>query len=155
MKKTLLAVILAASASSAFAWTVGVDAGRSSVSGAGHETAARVSLAYAYSPMLAAEVAYMDSGKFGGARTEAFDVAAIGSYPLTNNVSLTGRFGVSRTFARMSGDTEVDTDLTAGIGAKYQFDKNWAATATIDRYHDFAGAGEAMNVIAMGAKYTF
>lgn len=155
MKKIALALILAASAGSAFAWTLGVDAGRSDIGNAGNETAYRVSLAHAYNPNLSAEVSYMDSGKFLGAKTNAFDVAAVGSYPVYGAFSVTGRLGVSRTAAKMGGATDSNTGITAGIGGKYQFDKNWAATVTVDRYDNFADSDEAMDVIAMGAKYTF
>lgn len=156
MKKTILALALAAFASSALAvdHNLSMGVGHASINGDGSH-AVKLALSHGHSKYLSSEVSYLYSGEHQDATTKAFDAAAVGRYALTSGVELTGRLGVSRTFASNVGSTNVAWSPTYGLGVRYAVSDKLSASMTFDQYRDFANSGEPLNVTLVGGAYAF
>lgn len=156
MKKTILAIALSLVTTSAMALDLNLTAGIGHAKIAGDSsTAAKIAVSHNYGKNLSAEISYLRGGNYAGVTTGAVDVAAIGRYALTDSFLVTGRLGVSRTFARDAGETDAHVGATYGVGASYQFNANLAANVTLDQYRNFADSDEHMNVTMIGATYKF
>lgn len=134
----------------------------------------RIAGGYHFSPMLAAEVAYASfadsvlSSAAGNITLGAnsFQVAAVGSYPLTPEFDLIGKLGFSANSAKLTttgafagqGSTGSKTDLLIGVGAQYNINKQFSIRA---QYESFgAMEGSANNPIkaaafSVGGVYNF
>ena len=94
----------------------------------------------------AVELGYSDLGEVSssgpfGTKVEStlWDLVAVGSLPLDNNFSLYGKLGAYRAEAELSSNVGVSgdkktTDLTYGLGARYDFTRNLAVRAEWQRY---------------------
>ncbi len=186
MKKIKLglaaAVLLAGVSGQALAAEVGkfygaVDVGQSTLNGfcdaaAGAatceetDTAFRGAVGYQVMPSLAVEAGYGNYGTAtatgGGLTVEgevtSFQVSAVGSYPVADAFSVTGKLGmamstakVTATFGGASGSAEEDsTDVVFGVGVLYNVNESiglraqWE-TITNDDAIDLLSAGVVFN----------
>lgn len=134
----------------------------------------RIAGGYHFSPMLAAEVAYAsfaDSVLTGAAGNitlgaSSFQVAAVGSYPLTTEFDVIGKLGLAANSAKLTttgafagqGSTGSKTDLLIGAGAQYNVNKQFSIRA---QYESFGAIeGSANNPIkaaafSVGGVYNF
>ena len=168
MKKTILTLgILAAIASTqALAADnklyVRANAGQSSYdvgNGFGNKTDSVIGAAvgYTFSPNIGVEAGFNDYGsvRYGGADSKAKSLHAslILTAPLTNEFSIYGRAGVSRTDRKdnfLGGINGNKTELLFGIGAGYNFNKNITGTLEYQRLND-----TNVSAIMAGVKYSF
>lgn len=158
---------------------VRVEAGRSHTtvdvdgfgSGSDNDTAWSLRGGYYFNDNVAVEGfytrAYDKSGDFYGydasAKATAFGVGVVGkkNYGADNlGFFIDGRAGLARGKAELSIDGESGSDsstkLYYGVGAGYDFTKNFGLSLNIDRLH---GAGEGVdvksNVVTLGAEFRF
>jgi OOP family OmpA-OmpF porin len=110
------------------------------------DTAWKIFGGYQLNRNFAVELGYSDLGEVSssgpfGTKVEStlWDLVAVGSLPLGNNFSLYGKLGAYRAEAELSSNVGVSgdkktTDLTYGLGARYDFTRNLAVRAEWQRY---------------------
>jgi len=110
---------------------------------------------YMFTPYLGIDSAYVHlgdltySGQFGllpvsGGKVEAsgFNVALLGSYPLTPELALIGKLGIffwewtarDTTAGQPFATAEDGSDLSFGLGLSYSFGRRWAVRAEWERF---------------------
>ncbi len=142
---------------------------------------------YQFNPYFAVEGGYVDLGEFsfstsvtaapagyttgslsGNVKTKnGFLVDAVGIWPVTDKVSVFGKLGAysMKTELSASGssgslsESSTDSDLHWGIGAGYDFDKNFGARLEWERFNDVGNKDKTgeMNVdlLSVGVVYKF
>jgi len=145
------------------------------ISGAGvscddKDTAWKILGGYQFNRHLAVEIGYTDlgevsaSGPGGSASVEstAFEVVAVGIFPIADKFSIYGKLGMYRgdTEATAPGvsESETNNDLTFGFGVRYDFTKNLGVRAEWQKYSDVGGGniGESdVDVISVGVIWKF
>jgi OmpA-OmpF porin, OOP family len=142
----------------------------------------RVFGGYQFNRHLAVELGYADLGESNASGTQlgvnvsataevtAWDVSAVGSFPLLDKLFAYGRAGiylaeteVSATgtlagFSRSQSESESNTGLVLGLGLKYEFLRNFAVRAEWQRYFEVGGGevGESdVDVLSLGVLYRF
>lgn len=92
-------------------------------------------------------------------RWDAVSVAAVARTPLTRDLDLLGKVGVSHSSisARVSGlDAGVSgTGFVVGAALDYKLDRNWTLRAAYEVMPDFAGTNEPLHNVSVGMKYRF
>ncbi|HEX7221434.1 MAG TPA: outer membrane beta-barrel protein [Burkholderiales bacterium] len=165
-------------------WYAGLTLGQSKqkdacdgVSGAGiscddKDTAWRILGGYQFNKNLAAELGYTDAGEVSASGTfsasieaKIWELVAVGSWPFTPNFSAYGKLGMYRADTDFStnnpafaNESESNTDLTYGIGVRWDFTKNLGARAEYQIYKDVGGGniGEGdVDVISVGVIWKF
>ena len=121
---------------------------------------------YRFNRNLAVEFGYTDLGAVSASdgvdsvkiESTAFELVAVGSFPIAEKFSLLGKIGMYRgeTDGTVSGSvsgsvSESNTDLTFGVGVQWDFTKNLAARAEWQRYSDVGGGdiGDSADVDVM------
>jgi OmpA-OmpF porin, OOP family len=149
------------------------------VSGAGvrcedTDTAWKVIGGYHFNPHFALEVGYINFGEVdatgpGGTvsiESTAFELVGVGVLPLSQGFSLYGKIGlyraetegVANTFLVTDRVKETTTDLTFGVGARFDVTRRIALRAEWQRYQDVGGGdiGETdVDVISAGVLVKF
>jgi OmpA-OmpF porin, OOP family len=142
------------------------------------DTAWKILGGYQFNRHLAVEIGYTDLGEVSaddlGAtvsiESTAFEVVAVGIFPIANQFSVYGKLGMYRgdTDTSASGPggsasgSESNTDLTFGIGVRYDFTRNLGVRAEWQKYSDVSandldgGTVEAdVDVISVGVIWRF
>jgi OOP family OmpA-OmpF porin len=138
------------------------------------DTALKFFGGYSFNKNWAAELGYADLGKakFSGPggddelKGSAFDLTGVFTWPFSESFSVFGRAGLYNGELKLSGvDTgsKSTTDLTYGLGAGYDFNRNFGLRAEWQRYskmkahNDATGADDSGDVDAMtiGVLYRF
>lgn len=135
------------------------------------DTAWRILGGYQFNKHLAAELGYTDGGEVSLAgsgfsasiKTKLWEVVAVGSWPFTPNFSAYGKLGMYRADTDLSGtgvssESESNTDLTYGLGVRWDFTKNLGVRAEYQIYKDVGGGniGESdVDVISVGVIWKF
>jgi len=119
----------------------------------------------------AVEAGYADLGSFdrtapglsASVDAKIFDLVGVGAFPLANNFSLYGKFGLYRSDvdAQALGKTK-NNDWTYGVGAQYNFTQNLAARLEWQRYQSVefkrvngtTGDGD-IDVVNVGVLFAF
>lgn len=158
MKKSLFTVTIAALCAAAPAMAgetyVSLDVGQTSVSnctGCTKPTSVRVGVGYQYTPNWAIETSYAALGnstdaKGLTAKLQAIQVAAVGSFPVANALSLTGKVGVAAAMLDVTGGVgNTNVNLAFGIGAQYAVSKQFSVRV---QYENLGRFGNASNTTA-------
>jgi len=111
----------------------------------------------------AVELGFADLGEMtlGGTpvNSDAWELTGLGILPLSERVSAYGRLGFYRGEARGGGFIENNTDLTFGLGAQYEVNRNLGVRLEWQRYTDFGGgslgAVSDQDVVWLNAVYRF
>jgi OmpA-OmpF porin, OOP family len=135
------------------------------------DSAWRILGGYQFNKNLAVEFGYTDLGEVSGDETgfgafsvesNVFELVAVGSWPFADKFSLYGKLGLYRgdTDASAAGISvsESNTDLTYGIGLRWDFTKNLGARLEYQIYGDVGGGdiGESdAEVISLGVIWKF
>jgi len=136
------------------------------------DNAWRILGGYQFNKNLAVELGYNDlgevsaSGAFSASiEAKAWEVTAVGSWPFTPQFSAYGKLGLYRGETDFStnnpafgSESETNTDLTYGIGVRWDFTKNLGVRAEYQIYKDLGGGniGESdVNVISIGGIFRF
>lgn len=135
----------------------------------------RIAGGYHFSPMLAAEVGY---SKFGdsvlnggiGSMTlsaHSFQVAAVGSYPLSDQFDLIGKLGLANNSSDVVGSGSIivtngsssQTDLLIGLGAQYHINSQYSVRAQYESFGKFQNSSNTnpmkASAISVGLAYNF
>lgn len=169
MKKIFTVLALALASMSAHAEHTNVyatvDVGRSELSNTassvdGVDKSYSVTAGVQLHENFAVEAGYTDLGKFssptGSVKLDAWKVAAVGRYAVTDNVAVVGKLG----YANVDGYDSVDghdskSTVVYGIGAEVALNKNWAATANVERFNKVAVTDNGLTNVTAGIKYNF
>ena len=166
-------------------WYAGLHLGQATakdacdgVSGAGiscddNDTMFRILGGYQFNKNLAVELGYNDMGEVsasGGGITaniesKIWEVVAVGSWPFTPQFSAYGKLGMYRGETDFStnapgvgNESESNTDLTYGIGVRWDFTKNLGVRAEYQIYKDLGGGniGESdVDAMSVGVIWKF
>lgn len=174
MKKSLFALALvaaalAASAAQANAQTPGFygalgvtqshaslgdisDVGRDAIGGT-------VALGASFNNHFAVEASYADFGhrNIGGSGLDASSVGlhVVAKMPVTKEVSLYLKPGVTQTRADVDGVSEHKNRGTLGMGATYAINDRIALQTEFNHLRDFAGSGLIANTVTVGVQVGF
>ncbi|MFN2645154.1 MAG: outer membrane beta-barrel protein [Burkholderiales bacterium] len=118
------------------------------------DTSFRLFGGYQFTPNIAAELGYASLGKLkvngidGDIEATAWDLSAVGMFPIVDKLSILGRLGVARVEGKASGafgsESDTKNGVTFGLGAQYDFTRNLGLRAEWQRYKVDAGsAGDA------------
>ena len=137
---------------------------------------------YQFNKNWAAELAYTDLGKFsfeadvtvspyatgteiGKAKPACWSLSAVGILPVGNNFSLLGKAGICRWDDHASvvypatGTVEpvesTGTDLTFGLGAKYDATRNLGVRAEWERFNNVVHDRESVDLWSLSLQYSF
>ena len=118
-----------------------------------------------------AEFAYTDFGEFTASfagieqriEVNAFELVGVGTYPLAEGFSLYGKLGLYRADSEGRtnvGDSasETNTDLTFGVGGRYDFNRNFALRIEWQRYSDVGGGEfekDDIDMLSVGVLWKF
>lgn len=137
---------------------------------------------YQFNPYIAVEAAYTDlgessaSGVIGGITASAnfevtaWEVAAVGSFPVMDRLSLYGKLGLYRAEVEVSGTAtfggftvpvsteESNADVTFAFGVKFNITRSLAVRAEWQRYLNVGGedTGESeVDLLSIGVLFRF
>jgi OmpA-OmpF porin, OOP family len=138
---------------------------------------------YQFSRFLAVELGYADlgqskaSGTVGAVTVDAafevtaWELVAVGSFPVMDRLSVLGKFGLYRADIELSGSgrigagtpipfsgDESNNEITFGVGARYDFTRNLGLRAEWQRYKKVGGdeTGEVdIDLISAGLIWRF
>lgn len=129
----------------------------------------------------AVELGYVDLGEYdidtnitapttaaysGDAEVDGFALSLVGSYPVTEKFSVLGRVGAYTWDVDSDGSTTVGatlvnldvdddgTDINFGVGAQYDFNKNFGLRAEYEVFSD-VGDEDDINFLSAGIVYRF
>lgn len=146
------------------------------------DTAWKIFAGYQFNRHLAVEAGYTDLGEVtlsaasgtssvrGTIELSAFELMAVGSFPVADRFSLYGKLGLYRaeteqklqvtlgTLTVSDNKTEKNADLTFAFGARFDITRNLGVRAEWQRYLDVGGGeiGEDdVDVLSVGLLYRF
>ena len=116
---------------------------------------------YGFTPNVGVEVGYADVGKFksaaGDAKGHGLFVDAVGTVPITQSLSAIGRVGAfnGKLKNSVTGNSS-GTNLKAGLGLQYDFNKQTGVRAEWERYK-FSGVNEkpSADMYSLGINHRF
>lgn len=135
------------------------------------DTAWRLLGGYIFNQNISLELGYQDLGQVsaapfgatGSVTANVWELVGVGTLPLQNRFSIYGKLGGYRGSAerRAPGGfstSETNTDLTLGIGARYDYGPQLAFRAEYQSYQSVGGGSVGQSdfdVISVGALYNF
>jgi len=147
------------------------------------DTGWKVFAGYQFNRYLGIEGGYVDLGKAsasgtitgvgvtGNAEVKGWELLGVGTLPIANNFSAYGKVGffrwdldVSATavvpgFAVSTSASDDGTDMTFGVGLKYEFTRNVAARLEWQRYNDIGGSNTGgksdVDLFSLGVVFKF
>jgi len=146
------------------------------------DTSWRLFAGYQFNPNLAIEAGYADLGKATASgvvsgvnlsekfEASAWDLVAVGILPLGSQFSIYGKLGVyygevkgsaTATLGGVSAsasDKDTNTDLTFGLGAAFDINRNFGVRAEYQKYKDMGGSNVGksdVDVLSIGVLYRF
>jgi len=137
------------------------------------DTSFKIIGGYQFNRNIAAEIGYIDFGSVsisgpGGTATfksKAFELVGVASLPVANNFSIYGKFGFYRADSDVNfnipalGGTgaasESNTDVTYGVGVRYDFSRNLGVRGEWQRYGDVGDGATDVDVLSVGVIWKF
>jgi OOP family OmpA-OmpF porin len=119
------------------------------------DTSFRLFGGYQFTPNIAAELGYNDFGKIGGidVKSNAWDLSAVGMWPLASQISLLGRVGLYHGEVK-DGGSDTKNGVTFGLGAQYDFTRNVGVRAEWQRFNNISSNVD-VDTFSIGALYRF
>ena len=142
---TVSAGALAQSATTGF--YIGAEVGKTDVDGADDDMGFKLLGGFRFHPNIAAELGYGMLYDKGGVEVTALEVVAVGMFPVANQISIIGKLG----FANVEIGSRDDTEITWGLGAQYDVNRNLGLRALWQRYETDA----TVDFLAIGVTYKF
>jgi opacity protein-like surface antigen len=116
---------------------VGAGGGRSDVENADdRENSWKVFAGVAINQIVGAEVAYNDFGTYGDTDVTAWSLAATAQVLLDPNWFLMAKLGATQNKVDGGGADDDSTELLAGVGVGFRFDKNVALRLEYEHFGD-------------------
>lgn len=126
------------------------------------DAAWRILGGYQFSKFFAAELGYYNFGEAssGTAKIEAdaFELVAVGSFHLTDRFSVYGKLGGYQGTLEGAGVDEDTTDLTYGVGLRWDFTKRFGVRGEWQRYESLGGGNlieTDLDVLSIGLIFSF
>jgi len=135
------------------------------------DTAFKILGGYNINRNFAAELAYSDFGKVKAslgaltdeAKATAWELSAVGSYPIANQFSVFGRLGLyfadAKENTNFAGNFKhTNNDLTYGFGVRYDFSREVGVRGEWQRYSKVGGGDldkSDVDVISVGVVWNF
>ena len=126
------------------------------------DNAWRILGGFQFNKFFAVEVGYYDFGEASsGAATleaEAFELVGVGSFHFTDRLSLYGKLGAYQGTLEGLGVDEDTTDLTYGIGLRWDFTKRLGVRGEWQRYESLGGGNlieTDLDVLSIGLIFQF
>src|SRR5688572_20720454 len=126
------------------------------------DTAWRILGGYQFNRHFAAELGYHNLGEAsapaGSTEATAWELVAVGAYPIVNQLSVYGKLGVYRGELEGPGAEETNTDLTYGVGLQYDILRNVGVRGEWQRYNKLGGGALVetdVDVLSVGVVYRF
>jgi OOP family OmpA-OmpF porin len=126
------------------------------------DTAWRILGGYQFNKFFAAELGYYDFGEASSGtaklEAEAFELVAVGSFHLTDRFSVYGKVGAYQGTLKGAGTDEDTTDLTYGIGVRWDFTKRFGVRGEWQRYESLGGGSLVetdLDVLSIGLIFSF
>jgi OOP family OmpA-OmpF porin len=126
------------------------------------DTAWRIFAGYQFNRYLAAELGYHELGETstsaGKNEGKAWELVAVASFPFTDKFSVYAKLGGY--WGQLEGprDDENNTDVTYGVGLRYDFTRNWGVRGEWQRYSNIGGGNlieTDVDVLSVGFLYRF
>jgi OmpA-OmpF porin, OOP family len=135
-------------------WYAGLHIGQSDFDEADEtDTALRILGGYQIDKTWAAELAYTNLFDKDGIEATAIELVGVGSWPVADRFSVYGKLGFYRGEVEVQGaGSEDNTDLTYGIGLRYDFAPNMAARV---EWQNYAGDDSDVSVLSVGIVFKF
>ncbi len=107
---------------------------------------------YRFTENIALEGGYTGlKNRDNGMADQSANIRAVGILPVTEQIEVFGKVGYARTGTTLGNHAK--DGLTAGVGASYALDKNWAIRADYDRLKD--NGEQRINAYSAGVQYKF
>lgn len=125
------------------------------------DTAWKILGGFQFNKFFAVELGYYDLGQASSGNSkveaEAFELVAVGSFPLTDRFSVYGKIGGYQGKLEGAGFDEDSTDLTYAIGARWDFTKRLGVRAEWQRYEGLGGGNleTDIDVFSIGLLFSF
>ena len=135
------------------------------------DTAWRIFGGYRIDPNFSVELGYQDLGQVratgfgvnGDVTANVWELVVVGTLPLKNRFSLYGKVGGYRGEAELRSNagfsgSETNTDLTFGVGGRYDYSPQVAFRAEYQTYQSVGGGSVGQSdfdVISVGALFNF
>jgi OmpA-OmpF porin, OOP family len=145
-------------------WYVGGNIGLADVDEAGDDDMSfKILGGYQINRNWGVELGYSDFGKvstLGQTFTgTAWELVGVGTLPINDKFSVFGKLGFAMGEGEESGPlgsgSEDSTELTYGIGVKYNLTPAFGITAEYQMYPDFANGATDISVMSIGVIYRF
>lgn len=118
-------------------WYVGAEIGQSMIDDDGideDDTAFKILGGYQLNRSFAVEGAYANLFDKDGVEVTAWELVAVGKFPINNQFSVFGKLGFAMWEADAGAVDDDGTDLTYGIGVQYDFSPRLGVRAQWQRY---------------------
>lgn len=111
-----------------------------------------------------ADIAFPPTTEYGEVKPTCWSMSAVGIFPLSNRFSLLGKAGLcrwnDRAFAYEVGGPvypsgSIGTDLTVGLGTKYEVNKRLGIRAEWERYNKVVHKRNNVDMWLLGLQYGF
>jgi OOP family OmpA-OmpF porin len=138
------------------------------------DTAFQIAAGYQFSSNAGVELGYTYLGKAAissddatvSSKPQAFHLAVTGTWNASPSFAVTGKLGAARTRTRLEAsvggfstyETETRSSPTFGIGARYKFEPDFAATLEYQNFGKIIkgdGADLKAHVVLVGIRYSF
>jgi OOP family OmpA-OmpF porin len=130
---------------------IGAEAGNTDVSGADDDIGFKLLGGYRFHPNIAAEVGYGMLYDKDDVEVTALEFVAVGMFPIGNQFSILGKLGLANVEADTRFGSEDKTELTWGVGAQFDINRNLGVRALWQRYE----TDGAIDFLAIGVTYKF
>jgi OmpA-OmpF porin, OOP family len=138
------------------------DGCASSASCDDEDTALRILAGYQLNKYLAVELGYHELGELstsaGEQEGKAWEIVGTASWHFADRLSIYGKLGGY--WGQLEGpfDDEKSTDLTYGVGLRWDFTRNWGVRGEWQRYSNLGGGQLAetdVDVLSVGFLFSF
>ena len=109
---------------------------------------------YNFNNNFGVEAGYHDLGSPPGGSTTAWELSGVGRLPLGDRFGLFGKIGGYRLDDRPAGGGD-RSDWTWGLGASYDFTRNWSARLEWQQFRDVGFGGNDVNSLTLSGAYRF
>ena len=145
---------------------IDVDTSGTGFSADGDDSGFKIFGGFQFSKHWGAEVGYFDAGNASVTgplgnlelNVTGLTLAATGTLPLNESFSLLGKVGLWMWDTDCTGSiclssaSDSDTDLYYGIGARYNFNKNWGVQV---EWEQFETSEDSVTLTSIGVRYKF
>jgi OOP family OmpA-OmpF porin len=117
-----------------------------------------------FSPNLGVEGGYVDFGELTDAGPVTAEVwglfiSAIGTYPIGDEFGIFGKIGLAYTDVEVTDPlgsvSDNDVNLMIGVGAKFNFDRNFSVRVEWERFPEVGGFEDDFDLLSAGLVYKF